>query len=50
MRKTAIGIAAATFFALGNVANAANIVETAKSAGSFNTLLAAAEAAASWRR
>ena len=45
MRKTAIGIAAATFFALGNVANAANIVETAKSAGSFNTLLAAAEAA-----
>ena len=45
MRKTAIGIAAATFFALGNVANAANIVETAKSAGSLNTLLAAAEAA-----
>ncbi|WP_029058499.1 fasciclin domain-containing protein [Stappia stellulata] len=45
MRKLTIGIATAALFALGGVANAANIVETAKNAGSFNTLLAAAEAA-----
>ncbi|SDT90318.1 fasciclin domain-containing protein [Stappia sp. ES.058] len=45
MRKITIGIATAALFAIGGVANAANIVETAKNAGSFNTLLAAAEAA-----
>lgn len=45
MRKFTIGLATATLFALGSAANAANIVETAKSAGTFNTLLAAAEAA-----
>lgn len=45
MRK--LGFAAALSVALmgGTAANAANIVETAKSAGTFGTLLAAAQAA-----
>lgn len=38
-------LVAATLVAAGLNANAANIVETAKSAGTFNTLLAAAKAA-----
>ena len=43
MRKSILGVAFAIACASG--ANAANIVETAKSAGSFDTLLAAATAA-----
>jgi len=45
MRKSIIGLSAAAFLAMAGAANAANIVETAKEAGSFSTLLAAAEAA-----
>jgi uncharacterized surface protein with fasciclin (FAS1) repeats len=46
MRMTSIAIAASMLMSgAAATANAANIVETAKSAGSFNTLLAAATAA-----
>ncbi|MEM1287333.1 MAG: fasciclin domain-containing protein [Pseudomonadota bacterium] len=43
MRKAALALAGAVLFTGG--AQAANIVETAASAGTFNTLLAAAQAA-----
>lgn len=45
MRKSLLGAAFAVAFAGAPGANAANIVETAQSAGSFNTLIAAATAA-----
>ncbi len=45
MRKTIFGAAFAVMFAGASGAQAANIVETAQSAGTFNTLLAAATAA-----
>jgi len=45
MRKSILGTAFAVVFAGASGANAANIVETAQSAGSFNTLIAAATAA-----
>ena len=45
MRKSVIGMAVAMMFGLSGAANAANIVETAQEAGSFNTLIAAAQAA-----
>ena len=45
MRKLMIGAAAALAIGVSATANAANIVETAEDAGSFNTLIAAAKAA-----
>lgn len=45
MRKYFIGAALATALATAGTANAANIVETAQQAGTFNTLIAAAQAA-----
>lgn len=45
MRNSILGVALAAAFATASSANAANIVDTAKSAGSFDTLLAAATAA-----
>lgn len=45
MQKTVIALATATFMGLASVAAAANIVETARQAGTFNTLIAAAQAA-----
>lgn len=45
MRRIVTGMAVAMTFALSGAANAANIVETAQEAGSFNTLIAAAQAA-----
>lgn len=45
MQKTMIALATATFMGLASVAAAANIVETARQAGTFNTLIAAAQAA-----
>ena len=45
MKKFMIAIAFATSLGLTSTANAANIVETAQKAGTFNTLLTAAKAA-----
>ena len=45
MRKLVIGAVAAFAIGVSATANAANIVETAEDAGSFNTLIAAAKAA-----
>ncbi|WP_186397000.1 fasciclin domain-containing protein [Stappia sp. TSB10GB4] len=45
MRKYLMGAALATVLAGAGAANAANIVETAQQAGTFNTLIAAVEAA-----
>ncbi len=45
MRKTVFAAAAALAFVISSPASAANIVQTAASAGQFNTLLAAAKAA-----
>lgn len=45
MRKIALGAACAAMMTFGTAANAANIVETAQQAGTFNTLIAAAQAA-----
>lgn len=45
MRKLALATVAAAFMAAAIPAKAANIVQTAASAGQFNTLLAAAQAA-----
>ncbi|MBO6549689.1 MAG: fasciclin domain-containing protein [Rhizobiales bacterium] len=45
MKKFIIAIAFATSLGLTSTANAANIVETAQKAGTFNTLLTAAKAA-----
>lgn len=45
MRKTAFGAAIALALTSATAAHSANIVETAQSAGTFGTLIAAAEAA-----
>ena len=45
MRKTAFGAAIALALTSATAAHSANIVETAQSAGTFDTLIAAAEAA-----
>ncbi len=45
MRKVLIGALAALSIGVASPANAANIVETAQQAGSFETLIAAAQAA-----
>lgn len=45
MRKIIMSAALAAAMAFSSSANAANIVETAQSAGTFNTLIAAAKAA-----
>lgn len=45
MRRFAMGMVTAAMVAFGSQAMAANIVETAEKAGTFNTLIAAAKAA-----
>lgn len=45
MRRIAMGLVTAGMVAFGGQAMAANIVETAEKAGTFNTLIAAAKAA-----
>lgn len=45
MRKIMFGLAGAAMMSVAGFANADNIVETAQKAGSFNTLIAAAQAA-----